>query len=164
MKGSIMDMVFVCVIIGAFGLTSMIIYLLLSNIGADPNIAAIPEVQQPFAMGMQAIVILGNSALFITIIFGLVAVISAFYTESHPIFLIFSLIMFSICIMLISIFSGIFVDLANTAQLAPVASQFYDFLTLMVNFPIFAVMLGTLVIIALYIKRNDLGQIGGGMG
>lgn len=164
MKGSIMDMVFVCVIIGAFGLTSMIIYLLLSSIGADPNIAATPEVLQPFAMGMQAIVILGNSALFITIVFGLVAVISAFYTESHPIFLIFSLIMFSICIMLISIFSGIFVDLANTAQLAPVASQFYDFLTLMVNFPIFAVMLGTLVIIALYIKRSDLGQIGGGMG
>jgi len=159
-----MDMVFVCVIIGAFGLTSMIIYLLLSSIGADPNIAATPEVLQPFAMGMQAIVILGNSALFITIVFGLVAVISAFYTESHPIFLIFSLIMFSICIMLISIFSGIFVDLANTAQLAPVASQFYDFLTLMVNFPIFAVMLGTLVIIALYIKRSDLGQIGGGMG
>ena len=66
--------------------------------------------------------------------------------------------------MLISIFSGIFVDLANTSQLSPVASQFYDFLVLMYNFPIFAVMLGALILIALYIKRSDLGQMGGGMG
>jgi hypothetical protein len=160
MKGSVEDIVIIGVVIFVLAIAALISYTVLAAFGSMPVIAANPTALNTVVAGLSAIALLGNSVIFLTVAFGLAAVISAFYTDTHPVFFVFSLMSFSICIMVISIFSQIFIDIANNSAFLPIAGNFYQMIQVITNFPIIGVMLGALILIALYTKRNDIVRSG----
>ena len=162
MKGDVKDLMFIAVICIALGIVAMVGYLILQAWGQAAPIVANPQTAATVVLGKEALALAGNSVLFLMIAFGLASIISAFYTDTHPVFFIFSVISFGITVMVVSIFSGVFIEIADSSQFLPVASQFYMMIETIRNFPVLAVMIGALIILALYVKRSDL-RLGGGM-
>lgn len=161
MRGNVQDILVIAVFVFFAGIVLMIAYLFLANFGATAQIAADSTASEIVTEGMSSMKVLANSLLFLAIAFGIASIASAFFTQSHPVFLIFSLIMFAIVMIPITIFSEVFLAFASTSQLLPVAAEFTLLIKLMTDMPVIAVALGILIIIALYAKRNDLQNRGG---
>lgn len=165
MKGTVLDLILICVFVVVLGFAAMIGYVVLQGFQAAPPIAANPTAAAAVASGLSTLALIGNSALFVIMAFGILSIISAYYTETNGVFFIFSILTFSITIMLVSIFSGVFVDLAASSTLAPIASQFYMLIQVMQGFPTYALLVGALILVALYVKQNSpTGTLGPGGG
>ena len=162
MKGQVQDTILIVVILFATGVSLMIGYMLLNEIGQDPNLSAIDEIDEALTQGKASMVVFGNAFIFIIIAFGLASTISAFYTETHPVFFVFSLLLFAITFLVCWIFSEVFLELAGSGALLPVAAEFVTMIQVMQNMPIIVVLVCGLIIMALYFKRADFTNIGGG--
>ena len=161
MKGNVEDIVIVGVIIFALAISTMLGYLVLNEFYGAPPIAGDPVASGVVSQGLSSLVVFGNAFIFLTIGFGIAAGISAFYTETHPVFFIFSVMMFSILMLIIGVLSEVFVEFSTTGVMLPVANQFTLMVALMVDFPIIAVLLAAIIFLGLYAKRSDLqGQRG----
>lgn len=161
-KGSVEDILVIGAFIFAGAIATMFVYMILKAFSTDPNIVAALGTSNIFTEGMTALVIYGNSFLFVAIAFGLVAAISSFYTESHPVFFIFSLLSFSICMVVIAVLSDVFTALAQSSALLPIAAEFTAMVLLLTNYPIIAVIIAAVIFLALFTKRSDLSRGGGG--
>lgn len=160
MRGNVEDIVIIAVIMFALVVASMLGYLVLDAFYNAPQIAAEPLAAGTANQGLLAIVIFSNSFIFLAIGFGIAAGISAYYTESHPIFFIFSVLMFSVLMIVIGTLRDVFVEFAGTGVMLPVATHFTLAVAMMVDFPIIAVLLAAIIFLGLYAKRGDLQQRG----
>lgn len=161
MKGSLQDMPLIAIILIMTALGIFVTYIILDAFFGSSIIQQYPVAVAVGTEGVASLVILSNSFLFIFITFGIVSVISSFYTETHPVFFVFSLLIFAICVMIVGIFSDVFVELASSQVLLPVASQFVLMVDTISNLMTLSIILGAMIIMALYAKRDDL-HIGGG--
>lgn len=161
MKGNIQDIPVIAVILFATGICVMFLYLILSSFLSDPVFSGNAAAAATLTTGMSSLVILGNSFIFLFVGFGIASVIASFYTETHPIFFIFSIFTFAICVIVVAIFSDVFVEMASSGVLLPVAAEFTIMVDTMTNLKTLAIGLGVVILVALYAKRNDI-QIGGG--
>ncbi len=122
----------------------------------NPTIQGTAAAETVALQGMGALVVFGNAFIFVIIGFGIAAGISAFYTDSHPIFFIFSVLMFSILMIVIGTLSDVFVEFASTGTMLPVAAEFTLMVATIVDYPYIAVLLAAIIMLALYTKRSDL--------
>ena len=104
---------------------------------------------------------MANSLILIFIVFGIASAISAFFTETHPVFFIFSIVMLGVSVMVISLFADMFAEFASSGLLLPIAGEFVLMVETIANLKVLSVIMGVVIIIALFAKRGDL-QLGGG--
>ena len=161
MKGSLQDIPVIVAVLLATAVAVMTTYLWLGQFFAMDLLTDNPVTATVGTTGLSAMVILGNAFIFIFFGFGIAAIISSFYTETHPVFFVFSIIVFACCVMVVGIFSDVFVEFASTGVMLPVAAEFVLMVDTMINLPKLSVILGVIILVALYAKRTDL-QIGGG--
>lgn len=162
MKGSLQDMPLIAVILMVTAIGIFVSYITLDAFFSAAPIQAIEQATDIGDSGMASLVILGNSFLFIFIAFGIASVISSFYTDTHPVFFVFSILIFAICVMIVGIFSDTFVELASSQVLLPIAAEFVMLVDTMSNLMTLSIVLGAMIIIALYAKRDDLQRGQGG--
>ena len=163
MKGNVEDLVIIVAFMLMFGMSVMIAYTVIDAWYDTDVVQGSTLLSENVESGMGSLQILGNSLIFITIMFGLASAIAAFFTETHPIFFVFSILVFSICMMVTVIFSDIFLQLAASSQLLPVANEFTLMIVTIQNYPIIGVLIGAVILLALYAKRDNISGAGGGM-
>lgn len=161
MKGNVMDLVLITAILMAAGLSIFLAYTFLSEFYAAPVISDNELAYSTWAYEQQALAIFANSFIAIFIIFGLASAIGAFFTETHPVFFIFSIVVLGVCVMIIGLLSDVFIELASSGVLLPVAAEFVLMVDTMANLQTLALVMGVIITIALFAKRGDL-RLGGG--
>ena len=98
------------------------------------------------------------------IFFSLVAlmiglIISSLYIDAHPAITVIFIIALMIAIFLAGIFSNVFYEISNEAELASTSSQFtMTNLILGEHFPIIVLVIGVIVIVVLYGKSKGQSQ------
>lgn len=161
MRGNVQDIPIIVVILLATSIAVMFGYVILEEFFNTSQIQANPDAAAIEPKGLNAMIYLGNAFVFLFVGFGIAAVISAFYTQTHPVFFLFSIFIFAFCVMVTAIYSDVFVELASTGILMPVAAEMTLMVDTMIALPNLSIILGVAIIIALYAKRSDI-QLGGG--
>lgn len=161
MKGSLQDIAVIGFILFATSMVLMVLYVALNAFFASAPLQANAVTASLGTTGLNTMVIFGNMFVFLLFGFGLASVISSFYTDTHPVFFIFSIFIFAICVAVVGIFSDTFIEFASTGVLLPVAAEFVLMVDVMTNLPTLMTILGVLILVALYAKRGDL-NVGGG--
>ena len=103
------------------------------------------------------------NVLFPFLIVGLVlfVIVSAFFANSHPMFLFISIVILGITILLGAIFGNIFQQLTVTTALSESASDFNIINIFMKNFPLIMVVIGVITIFVLIAYGRGRGATGG---
>lgn len=159
MKGNVEDITIIGIVAIVTGIVIFVVYLFLDQFSGSFGIVG-SVAQQPIDQGLDALALMANSFIFVVIAMAMVSVVSAFYTETHPIFFVFSIIMFGICMIPIVIMSEFFLQFASTGMLLPIAAEFSLFIQLVHDYPTIAVAIGVMIMIALFAKKRDLQQGG----
>lgn len=155
MKGSILDIPFILAMISAGVVTvfiSAIILVSLSNawpFGGDS--ATI------LAAGVEAIYIFDQMIIVYAVGVSLFSIISAFFVRSHPAFFVFSMILLSLTIFFSAQIANAINAFMVAAPFAAIVNNFPMTLTLVRNFPVFSLIIGALIALALYSKGENEG-------
>lgn len=160
MKGNVMDLILISVILIVAGLSILIAYTVFEPIYSMEPFASNPTIVDSWTTQKASLAILANSFIIIFIVFSLATAISAFFTDTHPVFFVFSILMLAICVMIISIFADMFLELAAHSLLLPAAAEFTLMIETVANMRILSLIMGAVIIIALYAKRGI--RLGGG--
>lgn len=161
MRGNVVDLVLVAVILVTAALAIFLAYIFLDQFYAADVISDNPVVTAQWETQQDTLAILANSFIIIFICFGIASAIGAFFTETHPVFFIFSVFLLGVCVMIVALFADVFVELASSGVLLPVASEFVLMVDTISNLQNLSIIMGAIIIIALFAKRGDL-QLGGG--
>jgi len=143
MKGTVLDTVLLPILI--FGMFVGVVFGLTIMNGINET-------------GMLSISIPNFSTIMdygiVFIFFGslIAAIISAFMIRTHPIFFVISVIMLIIISVTFPVLSNVFMGFATNSQITTYSNQLPLTLNVFANLPIFLVITGILIIIALYSK------------
>ena len=162
MRGTVEDIILIGAFVLILGFSVMVSHLYLDAVENVTQFQENSNISTNIQQGKEAIVILGNSALFIVIMLGLASVVGAYYTETHPVFFVFSILLFGIGIFILTLFGDLFLTMAASDELILVANEFSVMIVTIQNLPVLGVLIGTLIILALYIKRDDIRASHGG--
>lgn len=161
MRGNVLDLILISVILIIAGTVIMLVYLISSEIYETEPFASNELIQNSWEVQEQTLSIFANSFIIIFICFGLASAISSFFTETHPVFFIFTILMLGISVLIIALLSDVFVELASSGLLLPVAAEFVLMVETIANLKIMSVIMGVVIIVALFAKRGDV-RLGGG--
>lgn len=110
-----------------------------------------------FNAGLGAMVLLGNSIVIIYLLMNLIAVMSAFYTDSHPMFTLISILGLIISWIIIYAFSLVFAHIIALTFLYQIATLYFPaVLTVILLLPVFTILFAFLIIIALNGKASNI--------
>lgn len=104
---------------------------------------------------LRAIRALDQSMLFIAGGMIIVAAISAYFSQSHPILLIPSLVIASISFLIMAIFYNTFEQFVQTSIFQPLQAQLSGATAIMSNLPVITLLAVVVILIALYAKYGD---------
>ena len=159
MKGTAIDIFTGIIVLFAFGVGIVVLLYVLNQMttqfeaaGVLGN-ASITTMQQ----GEDALLAFNTGFIFLMIGFIAMAVLLAFFVDTHPAFLIISIILMIILVPVAAILTNTFRDIVTSPQLASTSAQFDIMLQVMNNLPLFMAIGGFLVIIVLYGKMRSGG-------
>lgn len=157
MKGSLVDIPFICVMLLVGAITIFIVFLIVSTISSAWPIAG--ESKTILSAGVNSFLTFDYMLVFFGIGLGIFTIISGFMIDSHPILFVFSaLILLPISIFLAAQITNIFNEIAITDAFTPVANQFPYTMIFMRSLPLFCLAIGIMTAIAVH------GKPGGGSG
>lgn len=150
-KGNVTDIIFIMAFVLVASITIILCYFILNaiNVGTPASID-----HTYFGYGLQAIGYMdyGIASLFIGM--SLFSIISAYYIRTSPIFLIFGILSLAIITFISAYISNISYDLLNSGSIAAVSTNFPITSLILQNLPIEMALVGGLILIALYGKRD----------
>lgn len=161
MRGEVMDLTVIASVLIIAALGIFLSYIFLDEFYSAPIISDNEMITDQWETQQVSLSILANSFVIIFICFGVAAAASAFFTETHPIFFIFSIFSLGVCVVILSIFSDVFVELASSGVLLPVASEFVLMVDTIANFQTLGLVMGAVIVLALFAKKSDLSGGGG---
>jgi len=156
-----MDLVIVAIVLIGASLSIFLGYIFMDEFYSAPIISDNEIIASHWEVQQTNLAILANSFILIFICFGVASAVGAFFTETHPVFFIFSIFTLGVCVVILSIFSDVFVEMASSGVLLPVAAEFVLMVDTISNFQTLGLIMGAVIVLALFAKRGDL-QIGGG--
>ena len=156
MRGSVLDLIIVFVILG-ITLFGLVIGLEIYNEGFAEKWPT-TAVGNATKIGMLASLdVINYGMIFMAVGLIISLVVSAFFIQTHPIFFIISIVMLMIVVVVSAPISNAFMEMVTSDSLSAEAAE-YDIATHIVgNIPLFAVVGGFLIIIALYAKPSGGG-------
>ena len=150
-KGSEVDLIFTVVIIFATAISVIFAHYILGQI--SPGLVAAGAPQYAFDYSNQALEVFNYGIIFLTIGFGMAAVLSSFMIKSHPVFFVASMFGFVVLIFISSIFANIFDEIMLTSPMATTATTTFSKLFPFVrNIPYIMGFLWVVMVIALFGK------------
>lgn len=158
MKGSITDFPVIMALLLSGSLTIFIVYYVLNAFyAAWPAAIAGPESVYVLTTGIAAFSVFDYMFVFLAVGLGMFSVVSGFFIDSHPIFFAFSvLLLLPIVILTSAQITNVFNEIAMSPQIVATANQFPYIVLFMRNLPLFFLVMGILVAIAVH------GKPGGG--
>lgn len=156
-KGSVLDVTFILPLIGV-GIISVFVVavILVSMEAAWPFTGESLTVLQT---GISAIYIFDQMIIWFAVGTSIFAIASAYFSRSHPIFFVFSMILLSLVIFFSAQLANALNAFIITGAFATIANNFPLVVTLVRNFPLFAMLIGILVAIAMYAKGEESSGI-----
>lgn len=150
MKGSVLDMIFIPIILLVIGISVYVGSLILSQI--TPNLAATSQsANNTLVQAKIAINTFNWTFLLIAFAFGIGSIIFAFMYPSHPIFFVFGLVILIFSMITTPMISNVFETFSTSSTFASVTTNFPIINWLMINMlPIFMTITGFLMLIVLY--------------
>lgn len=156
MKGSILDFIVIFVILGVTMLM-LVLGLRIYNEGFADRWPT-NTVGNATRTGMLASLdVINYGMLFLAIGLIVSLIISAFFIQTHPIFLVLSVVVLLFVVVVSAPISNAFMEMATSDSLSTEASQYNIATHVVGNLPLIAVVGGFLVIIALYAKPGGGG-------
>jgi hypothetical protein len=152
-KGSFVDLLLIPWILFGVAIVVIICFLILDSLAGSPiDNGMITQTRNLMKM---------FDSLFLVVAIGLniFVLISAWMVRSHPILFVLSVFFQMINVLLSEIVSDVYVQFANSAGLYPYASQFPLMYLFFQHLPVFSLMFGFLIALAMYARPQE----GGGM-
>lgn len=160
MKGTILDLPVTMAMMLSGAFTILIVALVLVNFQSAWTFGG--EAKTVIDKGVAAFGIFDQVFIVYAVGLGLFSVISAFYVNSHPVAYIFSMVMLGIVVMVSAMVSNAFDIFANNLALAPVIGDYTYIVLLMRNLPLFFLVLGLMIAVAMHGKPETNPSGGSG--
>lgn len=159
MKGSMLDIPVILILLMTGIITVIVVALVVGSINDAWPMA--DESKDILEAGVSSIYLFDYGVLLLAVGASLFSIISAYYVRSHPIFFIFSMIMLSIVIMFSAVVTNVLYAFVTATPIVVIANSFPYSVILITNLPLFSLIVGILIAIAMYGKSDD--QPGGGI-
>jgi hypothetical protein len=161
-KGSILDLILIMVVVLTVAIVSILGYHILNQFDAQTEdfFAEGSNVSShAITKGKQAILGLDKVMIFIMVALTIAVVLGAFMLQTNPAFFIISIILLIITLVISAQITNIFEEIISTPQLENASSGFPVTQHLMANYPFYLLILGAIIIIALYARGRIGGQV-----
>lgn len=160
-KGSVSDMIFLGVFIFSFALIGVLGYVIWGNFNdkIQPN-DSVSDSAKEFSQSYNTDLLhtLDNMALIAFIGASLGLVISAFMLGSHPGFFIVAIIVLAVGVLLAAQLSNVYEEFSAQENISDYADDFTILPFLFDNYPKILLVLGFLLMIAVYAKTQSVGE------
>ena len=154
-KGSIMDLLFLCVIAFIFGLGVIVSYHIVTQINATATLGT--DATYILTKSQTAIGTFNYGFLIIFFGLGIATIIFAFMIPSHPIFIISGLLTLVVLMIIIPIYSNAFESITTSPELSTAAASFGMMNYVMSELPLFSAVIGVIILIVMFIKWRGQG-------
>jgi len=159
MRGSITDFPVIMALLLSGGISIFLVYLILTAISGAWPAAAGAESAAVLNAGISAFSVFDYMFVFFAVGLGAFTIISGFFINSHPVFFVFSaLFLLPVCILTSAQITNAFDAFITADAIVAVANEFPYIVTLMRNLPLFFLVIGIMVAIAVHAKPGG-GQI-----
>lgn len=155
MKATMTDIPFIILSVFIIGMSLFLGYALLDEVSKAEILTNNTVANKTINQAKFAYSVFDGAMLFLIIGFGLASGISAFFVRTHPIFFIFSFIVWLISFVIAAIFSNIFAELAATGPLLSISGILTNTVLVITNFPYIVALIGAIILIAMYAKRRS---------
>jgi len=155
-RGSLIDLLVVIIAIFTLAIATFIGYTLLDGMiprfqeQPDFNATKLTDVQGTYG-------VVDNMFLFIFI--GIVAavIVSSFVIDTHPIFFVFSIIMFAIIVLIAMVFKDAFIELSTAPGFSAANTAMSNMSLVWNNIHLILPAMAGIIILALYAKGRKIG-------
>lgn len=161
-KGSsVSDVILVIVFLLAFGITSVLAYLVYNGFNddyqardeiSDTSKAMIQDNKDKYVGVFDGIVLLSVIGLTIALLIG------ASMIQTHPAFFIVALVVTSVAVLLAAVYSNVYEEFASDTTISAVESEFTILPVVMDKLPIIVTVIALLVALVLY-SRTRGGEL-----
>jgi hypothetical protein len=162
MKGSVTDLPILIALIFSGAITIFIVYLVLGAVATAWPAAGPGYAQSKYVLdqGLAALGLFDNMFLLYAFGMGMVVIISGFFIDSHPGLFVFSVFLYlPIVIVTSAQITNAFYAIATTSTFTAIAETFPLTTLLILNLPLFILVIGILTAIVVHGKTS-----GGGTG
>lgn len=159
-KGSILDVIFIIILLVFLGVISLIVYMVIDKFNTQIQGMAIMPAESK--AGTAAIVgymptVVDNTFLFLTVGLAVVSISLAAMVRISKIFIIFYILSLIFVIFLSAVFSNIYQAMAENAEFVAYASQLVFTSRILNALPFITGIVGTIIAIVMF-KSWDEGQ------
>lgn len=155
MKGSMLDLPVIMALMLSGAIMIWIVYLILSSMYAAWPVGG--ESLDILETGIQTFSLFDTVFLMLAVGLGMFTIVSAFFIDSHPVFFVFSaLIMLPIVILTSAQITNVFVEFATAVPFQPVTAEFPFIYTIMINLPLFMLVIGIFTAIVMHSKSGGM--------
>ena len=154
MKGSVVDLFTLMVTAFVVCLIAVVGYVLLSKFsGTDLDVGGVID------SGLALYAAFDNILIGVIILMSIVVIGTAYMIDTNPVFFAVSLILLIIAVVISMILSNAFIELLAVGDLAAASVHFPNLTTFMQNLPMYALIEGGLILVALYAKPSGNAPI-----
>jgi hypothetical protein len=149
------EIFFIMIVLAIFAIGLIAVAPMVSDINQDiqdePEMSVEAKQASQESLGNFEI-IWDNNFLFLTILMWAASVVMAFFSDTHPIFMIFSILLLGFAFMTSMILSNAYQDLANSEDISDFAQEFPKMQWIMEHFLTVMIVMGTTTVLILYSK------------
>jgi len=159
MKGSILDVLILGIALFILAVGIAVAAIVASSVKtASAATLSSEAAQNALQQGINAVGTFNYGFVIVAVGLGLSSVILAILVPSHPIFMVVSIICLMIYMVVLPALSNAFGLLQENPNFVSVSSDFLLMNAIMNNLPLFGLVFGVLIIIAMYTRYQSSGQ------
>jgi len=161
-RGDLSTIIIAIVFIFALGVAFMIFSKVFLDVTGEMKMMDLPNssIDTIEHVEQRTIPLLDYAVLFLFFSIVLGMIIASIYLDVHPALMVLFIIIFIIAVFLAGQFSGIFTEISSDTELSSTASQFTFTNALLGSyFPVIVLAVGIIIIIILYGKSRNVGEV-----
>jgi len=156
--GNILDLFYIVLTVVVLAIVFMASWYIMSQVQPDLDAHLNNDVaSNASANALQAIASFDYLLIFIIVGLLIATIISAFFIDTHPVFFVMSLLLFIMFMIVVPVLSNVFDGFATNSQMITAADEFDVTTSFVGELPKYFVVMGGLVLIALYAKYRTGG-------
>lgn len=155
MKGSMLDLVVIIPVVFAVAVAVLFSSYILGEIDSQFDQVRTETFNDTMDDAQTTLLNFDYSMIFLVVGLCVAVVIGAFMINTHPIFFFFSFLMLVIFEILSVVFSNLFGEIIKDTNMATTAANFPLISGLMENLPLFTLLFGAMIAIAMYTRGGS---------
>lgn len=156
-KGTILDFLYIVVILFIFGIVSMIMFPVFKEVNRGLNESGVPVEQLQLSVDIEDKYVNITDGIFLFILIGLsiATLIGAFMINTYPAFYPIAAFLLGIFAIVNSILSNAFSEVADAPTISDYSSQFLITNFVMNNLPVIMLVISFIIVIVLLAKGGE---------